>query len=256
MSINPPTQVHNRSSNFPKTTDIMRIKDHQLVHLPPVVQKYLKHAGVIGHTRIDTVNLKYKGQFRLGIDKPWMPIRAEQVYTTNPPSFQWKAHFKMFGLWLMYGQDTYKNGEAHMFGKLASLFNIFDETGDNLLQGTMMRYLQEMIWFPTAFLSDYVKWCEVDNHAADATFTWANKQVTGRFYFDDAGRVLSFLGQRYNGDKKGLYPWATPMTEYGSLDGLQIPITGCGVWQLPEGDLSYITVNITAIHYNTSIPQF
>lgn len=234
-------------------TDTTPITSSQLTHLPDVIQRYLTYAGVVGQPWIDTVHLQYTGQFRLGRDKPWMPIRAEQVYTTNPPGFQWKAHFKMFGLWVMYGQDTYKNGEAHMFGKLAGLFNIFDETGDNLLQGTMMRYLQEMIWFPTAFLSQYILWDAVDDHSADATFTWGDKQVTGRFYFDDVGRVLSFIGQRYNDDKEGVYPWATPMTEYGALDGLQIPVQGCGVWHLPEGDLTYINIGLKSLCYNTPI---
>src|SRR5688572_1758001 len=91
------------------------ITDDDLIGLPAPVQRYLRHTGIIGKPRIETVRLKYTGSFRLAIDKPWMPMSAVQIYTTYPPSFQWKAHFKIAGLPLLYGQDTYKNGEGHMF---------------------------------------------------------------------------------------------------------------------------------------------
>src|SRR5690349_11542814 len=77
-----------------------------LTHLPVPVQRYLRYTGVIGKPRIDTVRLKYAGSFRMSLDRPWMPMNAAQIYTTHPPAFQWKAHFKIAGLPLMYGEDT------------------------------------------------------------------------------------------------------------------------------------------------------
>jgi hypothetical protein len=90
-------------------------------------------------------------------------IKAEQFYTTNPPGFHWKARFKMFGLWIVKGDDTYKAGHGHMFGKIAGLYTIFDARGPELDQGTMLRYLNEMTWFPIALLSDYVTWQAADD---------------------------------------------------------------------------------------------
>ncbi|HET7377374.1 MAG TPA: DUF6544 family protein, partial [Anaerolineae bacterium] len=63
--------------------------------LPEPVQRYLSYSGVIGQAWIDTVRLKYTGRFRLAADRPWLPIKAEQIYTTNPPGFRWKARLKM-----------------------------------------------------------------------------------------------------------------------------------------------------------------
>ena len=146
-----------------KTTPM--ITDETLAGLPPPVQRYLTYSGVIGRPWIRTVKLKYTGQFRLGQDKPWMPMQAEQVYRTDPPGFQWRARFKMFGLPLLSARDTYSNGNGNMFGKLAGLFTVFDEQGAELLQGTMVRYLQEMVWFPTAYLGQYVTWAAVDDLA-------------------------------------------------------------------------------------------
>jgi len=234
------------------------VTEAMLEHLPEPVQRYMVHTGVVGKTWIDTVHLKYSGEFRMAADRPWMPIHAEQIYTTNPPGFQWKARFSMLGLPLMYGQDTYKDGHGHMFGKLAGLFTIFDASDEKLLQATMIRYLQEMAWFPIAYLSDYVTWQAVDDHCADVTYTYAGKSVTGRMYFDDAGRLLSFITERFR-EHQGDYTlntWSTPTTEYGVIAGLRLPIAGWGIWQLPEGDLSYVKTKITEVNYNQPIPDF
>jgi len=97
-----------------------------LKNLPEPAQRYLNYTSVVGQPWIDTVRVKYAGIFRLKADKPWMPIKAEQVYTTNPPGFHWQARLKLFGLWLFKGDDTYKVGHGHMFGKIAGVYTIFD----------------------------------------------------------------------------------------------------------------------------------
>lgn len=234
------------------------ITEVMLDKLPEPVRRYLFYTGVVGQPWIDTARLKYKGVFRMDKDKPWMPMRAEQVYMTNPPGFQWKAHFSMFGLPLLYGQDTYKDGQGHMFGKLAGLKTVFDVRGAELVQGTMLRYLQEMMWFPIAYLSDYITWDAVDDHAADATFTYGTERVTGRMYFDDAGRAMNFVAQRYR-ETQGTFSldtWTTPISEYSTFAGLRLPFSGQATWLLPAGDLTYIKLEIAEVTYNVPIPAF
>ncbi len=229
-----------------------------LKDLPEPAQRYLNYTGVIGQPWINTVRVKYAGVFRLGADKPWMPIKAEQVYTTNPPGFHWKARLKMFGLWLAKGDDTYKAGHGHMFGKIAGLYTIFDARGPELDQGTMLRYLNETTWFPIALLSDYITWQAADDHAFDVTFTDCGKSVTARLIVDDSGRLINFVTRRYR-ENKGTYTldtWTTPMTEYGVLAGLNLPIRGQAVWKLSTGDLPYADLTLTEVEYNGPIESF
>jgi hypothetical protein len=229
-----------------------------LAHLPGPARRYLTHAGIIGKPWIDTVCLRYTGRFRTGRDKPWMGISATQVYTTNPPGFRWNARLSLFGLPLLTGQDTYKNGHGHMFGKLARVFTIFDARGDEMDQGTMVRYLNEMIWFPTAFLSDYITWESVSEHAVDVTFQDGGRSVRARLYIDDNGRLMNFVAPRYaeNQGTFTMHDWATPITEYGMLGGLQLPVHGKAVWYMPEGDLAYADLNIRHVEYNQPIETF
>ncbi|NIS82179.1 MAG: hypothetical protein GTO14_18675, partial [Anaerolineales bacterium] len=66
-----------------------------LQNLPQTVQRYMTYTNVVGKPWIHTVRLKQAGKFRQGPDRPWMPVTAEQRYTTNPPSFVWNARFKL-----------------------------------------------------------------------------------------------------------------------------------------------------------------
>jgi hypothetical protein len=250
------TEKTNTQTQSARTSSVVTEAD--LSGLPPPVQRYMNFTGVVGKPWINTVHLKYTGKFRMALDKPWMPIHADQVYTTNPPGFLWKAQFKFAGLPLMFGTDSYKAGHSHMQGKVAGLFTVVDGQGDEVDQGTSIRYLQEMTWFPIAYLGENISWKAVDDHAADVTLHDNGKDFTGRMYFDDAGRLLTFVAQRY-GDFNGSYQvqtWTTPTREYGLFCGLKLPVAGLGVWQLASGDFSYVDVHLTAVEYNQPIQAF
>jgi hypothetical protein len=230
-----------------------------LQRLPEPVRRYMNYTGVVGKPWINTVRLKQSGRFRTGPDKPWMPMTAVQYYTTNPPGFLWKARFKMFGLPLVSARDTYKAGHGRMFGKMAGLFTLFDESGEGYDQGSMMRYLSEMIWFPIAFLAENITWQAVDDHSAQVTLTNSGWSLSGRLFFDDAGRPTNFTTMRYYRKAKGdllLEHWSTPMTEYGVRAGLNLPIRGQAVWKLASGDLPYFDGLITQVEYNGPMEAF
>lgn len=239
------------STLLEKTPAASVIAPDDLSGLPAPVQRYLRYTGVVGRRRIRTAHAEYEGQFRLKREGRWMNIVAEQDYTVNPPGFVWRARFKMAGVPFMFGQDTYADGHSRMHGKLLGLFTVVDGHGDEVDQGTMVRYLQEMIWFPTAYLGDNIHWEAVDDHAADVTLTAYGHSVTGRVFFDDSGRLLSFAAQRY-GDFDGTYvmrTWTAPITEYGHYAGLNLPAVGTGVWLLPDGDLAYVTYRLKTLIY-------
>lgn len=230
-----------------------------LERLPEPVRRYLNHTGVVGQPWINTVRLKQTGRFRTAPDKPWMPMTAIQYYTTSPPGFLWKARFKMFGLPLVSARDTYKAGRGHMFGKMAGLLTIFDERGEAYDQGSMMRYLSEMIWFPIAFLGENIAWQAVDDHCAQVTLTDSGRSLSGRLFFDDVGRPTNFTTARYFRKGKGdlqLEDWSTPITEYGLRGGLNLPVRGQAVWKLASGDYPYWDGLITEVEYNGPVEPF
>jgi hypothetical protein len=233
------------------------VTTEMLEKLPAPVQRYMAFSGVVGKPWIESVYLKQTGRFRQGLERPWMLLTAKEFYTTKPPTLVWNARFKVAGLPLLRARDSYEAGLGHMYGKLAGLFTVFDMRGKKLDQATMIRFLNEMMWFPTAFLGENISWEEVDDHSAEVTFSDGGKSVSGRMYFDDAGRLTNFTAMRYreiDGDFS-LDPWSTPMSSYGIRAGLNLPIRGQAVWNLPSGDLPYAELEITEVAYNIPIDQ-
>jgi hypothetical protein len=242
-----------KMSGYDLTKDGLVTAD-MLTDLPEPVQRYMAYTGVVGKAWIEDVRLQQRGRFRTGLERSWMDMTAEQYYTTDPPSFLWKASFKIVGLPLLRAQDRYESGHAHMYGKLAGLFTIFDVRGEKLDQGGMLRYLSEMIWFPIAFLGGNITWEGVDEHSARVTLHDHGNSVSGQLFFDEQGRPTNFTTMRYrevDGDFS-LDPWSTPITGYGSMAGLNLPNRGKAVWNLPEGDYDYIDLKITELEYNTT----
>jgi len=228
------------------------ITEEMLQELPEPVQRYMKYTGVIGKPWIENVCLKQIGRFLQGSDKPWMAMKAEQSYTTDPAGFIWNAAFRIAGLPLLRAVDRYEKGKGHMTGKLAGVVKLFDVDGDKLDRGAMLRYLSEMIWFPTAFLGENITWESRDDHSAQVIFTEAGRSVQGSMFFDEEGRFTNFKARRYRmvGDKFSLDWWSTPVVEYKTLAGLNLPVKGQAVWNFPAGDFPYIDLEIVEIGYD------
>jgi len=89
--------------------------------LPDSVKRWLEYSQVTGKKMINTVRLKQEAVLRMNKDQSWMPVIAEQYFTTNKPGFIWKARIKAAPLIHIVGRDKYFNGKGHMQIKLLSL---------------------------------------------------------------------------------------------------------------------------------------
>jgi len=124
--------------------------------LPAIVQKWLKRANVIGKERANTVHLKQEGRMRAKPGSKWMAFKAEQYFTSPTPGFVWKASIDAGNFITIAGRDKYTNGHGNMLIKAMSMITIADSQGEKIDQGTMIRYLAEISWFPSAALNDYI----------------------------------------------------------------------------------------------------
>lgn len=226
-----------------------------LADLPAPVQRYLTYSGVVGKPMAQTVRLKQTGRIRADTASPWMPLVAEEYYRVNPPAFMWNATANVNGLPIMRVRDSYVSGKGNMRITAAGLITIADMTGPEMDQGSLMRYLNETMWFPSAFLDEAVTWQPIDDNSAQVTLTDGDLTVSATLFFDDEGKVTNFLADRYhdNGDGTStLMPWSTPITDYRTYaSGLRLPSRGAGVWHLPSGeDLTYVELEIHEVEEN------
>jgi hypothetical protein len=241
----------------PATSEKKVVTKEMLSGLPPIVQKWLERSNVIGKENSYSVHLKQIGEMRTTPDGNWMPVEAEQWFKTEKPGFIWIADVKFAPGIHLAGRDKYENGKGHMLIKLLSLIPVADAKGTETDQGAMVRYLVEIVWFPSAALNDYIQWEQIDSTTAKATMTYGGIIASGLFKFDANGDVISFEAKRYY-DRKGgatLEDWFIQIEPngYKEFEGVRIPARSAVTWKLKEGDFTWLKLEIADIHYNQII---
>ncbi|MGE5380370.1 MAG: DUF6544 family protein [Methylocystaceae bacterium] len=229
------------------------IVESDLEGLPVCVQKWLRHSNVIGKERIHTVRLKQAGRMRTEPDKPWMPFQAVQYINVDNPGFVWLAKVQAAPLISMLGRDKYYQGEGSMQIKLLGLIPVVNtKPGFEMKQSTMLRFLAEMIWYPSAALNDYIKWEEIDTRSARATMTWQGVSASMVFYFNDEGDLVKNIGPRYrevNG-KFVLTDWGGEAQEYREFHGIRMLSKSDVIWKLPDGEFNWLQLEVTDLDFN------
>jgi hypothetical protein len=229
-----------------KQNEAVPYKQKTLTQLPEVIQMWLSQSKSADHTEAHIVHLWQTGRMKLKPDGDWMNVRSQQWFTIHEPGFIWSAEVGEGSLLRFAGLDKYVNGKGSMLIKLYSLFPIVEEEGKNIDQGVMVRYLSEIIWFPSAALNNYISWKEIDPLRIEATFTYNELSVSGIFTFNGKGMPASFQAQRYY-DKTG-----SPETWFISIDENSfrkfntyfIPTKASVTWKLQGGDFKWYELEI------------
>lgn len=230
-----------------------KVTEEDLAGLPEPLQRYLRYARIIGKDRVRTVRLKQKGFFRTRPEQKWMPLKAEEYFTVNPPGFLWYGKIKTFPFVAIFGIDKFFGGKGSLVIKLMSTIKVADAQGEEYDQAELVRYLNEMVWFPSAFLSDYIQWEYLNSHSARATICVAGLSASADLYFNQDGQITNFVAERFMDVGGGgiLKEWSTPFKEYAEINGVMVPVEGEGIWKLSTGDFSYIKITeLPELEYN------
>ncbi len=228
------------------------VQKEDLADLPGCVQRWLEKSHIVGKERISTVRLKQKGAMRLKPDSAWLPFEAVQYFTVDKPGFVWIARVQMAPFIHFSGRDSYDKGNGRMLIKLLSLVPIVNAQGKEINQGAMLRYLAELQWFPSAALSDYLIWEEIDANSAKVTMTYGGMTASGVFTFDADGNPVKFIASRYR-DVNGKYvlqEWGGVGKGFREFGGVKIPDKVDVIWKEPAGDFNWLKCEITEIEYN------
>ncbi len=231
---------------------VAKVTEEDLEGLPAPVKRWLEFSQVVGKEKIKTVRLKQVGLMRTKPGQKGMDTEAEQYFNTVEPSFVWKARVNMMPMLYFAGEDRYYDGKGKMLIKVLSLFPVVDEEGKEMNQGTLTRYLGEIVWFPTAALSEYIEWEEIDSNTARATMSYKGTSGSAVFNFEDSGKVVSFECKRYYNSDEGyrLEDYYAPVWNYQEFSGIKIPTQAKAIWRLESGDYEYYDMEITEIDYN------
>lgn len=231
-----------------------RITEEQVSRLPEAAQRYLHYARVADKEPVRVARLKQRGFLRTQPGQKWMLMSAEQYFTVAPPAFLWQAMMRLTPLVWIEGTDRFAGGHGSMRIKLLLLITLGNSRGPEMDQGALQRYLSEISWFPTAWLSDYIEWQAIDAHLVQATMRLPG--VTGSIvlHVNEQGQLTSITADRYMEDhgRYRLTPWTVQSNEYQEVDGMRIMTSFDVIWHLDSGDFTWFRGKITEIEYNQS----
>jgi hypothetical protein len=233
-------------------TDKSILTIDKLALLPACVRNWIIKSGAVDKEITHSVYLTQKGFMSIKPGSKYMPAIAEQYFNIDKPSFIWTVKVNMMPGVQMAGKDKFENGHGNMLIKLYSLFTFADGKGDAIDQGTMLRYLGEICWFPSAAVQPYIHWEEIGNNSARAIMTYGKQKVSAIFTFDDDSKLIRTDALRYMGLGKDaeLHEWQIPCTEWKSFEGVKVPSKGNAIWKLKDGNFDYYRWEITNIQYN------
>jgi hypothetical protein len=231
--------------------DRVTVTEAMLLKVPSTIQHWLKKSQIVGTTIPTFVYIKQEGMLRTTPDGAWMPFNAEQTFTIDPPGFVWSANIHTNFSMDIVGRDQYQNGKGHMLIKAASILPVANSSGPEIDEGTMIRYMAEMAWFPQAALSNYVHWEEIDSAHTKLTMNYKGISASGIYTFNTEGMPIAFEAQRFREDKgkftKDL--WSIMNTGYKKFNGVPIGYSSEVTWKLKAGDFTWLKLTITDIKY-------
>jgi hypothetical protein len=222
--------------------------------LPNCVQNWLINSGVLEKEIIKTVSLRQELQLKLKPgQKDWCHAEANQNFTIEPPAFNWTVKLRMNSFISLAGRDIFENGKGAMSIKLfyiIPLVNVKDNSKIN--QATLQRYLAEIVWFPSAVLSPFIMWEQIDNTTAKATMSYEGTTGSGTFYFKKNGDFEKFEAIRYKDTAENSKPilWTVTAIETEERNGIRIPTSLKADWKLEGGHWTWLNVKIKSIKYN------
>jgi hypothetical protein len=150
---------------------------------------------------------------------------------------------------------VFLHGRGAMSAKVLSLIPVIDAHDNGGLDaGSLMRYLAEAVWLPTALLpSENLMWTPIDDRKALATLTDGETTVSLEFTFNERDEISSFFAPARiysTKDETRELPWAGRLWNYQERNGMMIPREGEVSWQMPEGNELYYKGRIIEARYD------
>jgi len=194
--------------------------------LPEPVRRHMRYAIPTSRGPIGTARLKHDGFFRTKPDQGWLPIEGEEYFTIRRPGFVWDASIRLAPFLWIEARDCVLKGRGHMLVNVCSTFTVADARGAETDQGSLLRWLAEVVWFPFGFVGEAIQWEAVDERSARATIMEGGSPVSAIFEGDEEGKFVRLSANRYRdvgGGEAVLTPWLGLCRDYREFDGVRVP---------------------------------
>jgi hypothetical protein len=232
-------------------TTVRVITEEDILHLPKLLQIYLKNIGFVGsHNQYNTY-FYYTGDFKLNDNSDWADVAASTYVTGAPLSRNYLIELNS-PLGKMSGFDTYYNGDGHMSIRHFSGLSFMEEDGPKFDISELVTILADFPVCPGLFLLNNFTWEEVNDTTLKVTISDAGMQCSGYFYFNEQGLIHRFVSNdRYkNEEDEHTTEWIAFFNRYKLRNDILVPTYMEGGWNYETGIKLYAKVNLKEVEYN------
>ena len=110
---------------------------------------------------------------------------------------------------------------------------------------------------PSSLIHAPVTWSEATERRVQATFNHEGRTVSARLSFNDDGSLANFESDdryRIDGKTHERATWSTPVSRYGDVDGVRVPVITDVRWKSSAYDFTYLRFEVTGIAFNVAVP--
>ncbi|WP_096437826.1 DUF6544 family protein [Alteribacter populi] len=234
--------------------DVLKLKNiteetNQETKRPAIVERYLERVNAEQELNYKQAFVTHIGFCRLKTDQKWTPVKGEQFFRTDEPSFTWMAFLKINPVVRMNTIEKRLANEASIVTRLWSFLPVTKQGGPKVSQSLGLRYLSEIPWFPQAIIhNSSITWAEVDERHVKATLRNGSEEDTVIYTFNEDGLIEKMTSEgRYRNDEKE--KWSVHYTGYQTIHGVTVPYQTDSFWHLAEGDFHYGRIHLKTVHY-------
>jgi hypothetical protein len=231
------------------------LTEADIAHLPPVVQRFMRRAGVIGKPEITSVHVTFDTTLHSAPGDAGMQGESHQIDVIEPVRRLFFMETRMNGLPVAVLHD-YDGDAASMRVRLMRLYDVVKLSGPELSKAETVTILNDLAAFaPSALIGPKAKWEEIDAAHAKVTYSNGPYTVSAELTFNADGDLIDFLSKdRSELQKDGslrLQPWTTPLSDHREFEGRRVPGKGLAIYLRDDGPFTYGEFIVKDIHFNT-----
>lgn len=244
---------------IPATISLPVITEADLEPLPESVQRYLRIVGVVGQPRIHHFRAEWRGRIRTTADDPWMEFTAEQYNFPDEPARFFLMDATRSGLPVDV-LHVFEGGSATMRVRLLSLFPMVDAGGPEATRAEVVTLLNDLsLLAPGALIDPSIRWEPIDERSVRAEYTVGPNRISAVLLFNQEGELVDFVSEdrlaaSSDGSEFTRQGWSTPVGDYRSLGPLRVMSRGEGRWHPPDGEFTYIELELVDLELNGRAP--
>lgn len=232
---------------------IQKFSQTKIDTLPQPVRNYFNFAIADSLIYPRFVRMKQEGKFKTNVGADYKKLTAEQYSITKEPGFIWSGDIYLASFLWINGIDTYLKERGDLLIKFMSGITISKESGKEIAQAQVVRWLLEAAWYPTALLpSKNLIWRSIDSTSAKLSYTHQEIKIDAEFHFNSDGSINKVTTQRYMTTTAGpqLTDYTGYFSDYKNVNGMMIPHHGEVEWKLADQDFKYYVFDINEIEFD------